>query len=106
MTVLLAVLAVGAGSVAFRLLPLLGAHLIPPTATRLAGRAGLSVLAAMTLRAVLLHHDPSAPGAPVLAALSLGAGLFLAYRGRSVLLSVAVGVTSYLLLSAATAALS
>ena len=104
MTVLLAVLAVGAGSLVFRLLPLLGAHRLPDRLARIAGWAGLAVLSAITVRAVALHRDSAVPGAPLLAALSVGAGLALAYRGRSVLVSVASGAATYLVLAAAVAA--
>ncbi len=105
MTVVLAVLVVGAGSMLFRLAPLLGAARLPDRLTRVAGWVGLSVLAAMTVRAVLGHHDPGVPDARLLAAVSVGAGLFLAFRGRSLLFSVAAGAASYLVLSAAATAL-
>ena len=105
MTVLLAVLAVGAGSLIFRLAPLLGAERLPDRVTHVAGRAGLAVLAAITVRTVVQHHDPSVPAAPLVAALAVGLGLFLAFRGRSLPLSVATGVASYLVLSAALTAL-
>jgi hypothetical protein len=42
--------------------------------------------------------------APVLAALAVGLGLWLAYRGRSLLVAVAAGLTSYLTLAAVLAA--
>ena len=105
MTGLLAVLVVGAGSLAFGLLPLLGANLLPPAMPRLAGRVGVAVLTALIVRTVLLHQDPGIPPAPLLAGLSVGLGLTLAFRGHPVLLSVAAGVASYLLLGAAAAAL-
>jgi branched-subunit amino acid transport protein len=76
MRVLLAVLVVGAGSLLLRLAPLLGAHRLPDRLSRVAGWAGVSVLAAFTIRAVLQHHDPGVPIAPVLAGLAVGAGLF------------------------------
>ena len=106
MTVLLAVLAVGAGSLLFRLAPLLGAERLSDRVTRLAGWAGLSVLAAITVRAVVLHDDPSVSWAPLLAALSVGAGLVLAFRGRSQLVAVAAGAASYLVLAAVLSALT
>jgi branched-subunit amino acid transport protein AzlD len=106
MTVLLAVAMVGAGSVVFRLAPLLGAGLIPHRLTVLAGWAGLSVLVAMTVRAVLRYQDPAVPAASLVAAASVGLGLVLAFRGRSVLLAVALGALAYLLLSAAVVAVS
>ena len=106
MRVLLAVLVVGAGSLLLRLAPLLGARRLPDRLPRIAGWAGLSVLAAFTVRAVLGHHDPAVPGAPVLAALAVAGGLFLAFRGRSLLFAVAAGTACYLVLSAAVSALT
>ncbi|HEU4675877.1 MAG TPA: AzlD domain-containing protein [Motilibacteraceae bacterium] len=105
MSVLLAVVVVGAGSLVFRLVPLLGAHLLPPALPRLAGRIGVAVLTAIVVRAVLQHHDAGVSPAPLVAGVSVGLGLVLAFRGRSVLLSVAVGVASYLALGAVVAAL-
>jgi hypothetical protein len=95
MTVLLAVAVVGAGSLFFRLAPLMGAHLLSDRLARVSGWAGLAVLAAISVRAVALHRDDTVPGAPLLApllaALAVGTGLVLAHRGRSVLTSVASG---------------
>ena len=101
MTVLIAVLAVGAGSLVFRVVPLLAAGRIPDRLTSLAGWAGLAVLAAMTVRAVLQHRDSSIPDAPMVAAISVGLGLMLAFRGRSVVVSVGAGASTYLLMAAA-----
>lgn len=106
MTVLLAVLAVGAGSLLFRLAPLLGAHRLPDRLSRGAGWAGLSVLTALTVRAVAGHHDPAVPAAQLLAAASVGAGLYLAFRGRSLLLAAVTGASCYLVLAAAVTAVS
>lgn len=106
MTVLLAVLTVGAGSLLFRLVPLLGARRLPDWLTRVAGWAGLSVLTAITVRAVAGHQDPAVPAAPLLAAVAVGAGLYLAFRGRSVLVAVSAGAACYLVLSAAVSAVS
>jgi branched-subunit amino acid transport protein len=106
MRVLLAVLIVGAGSLLLRLTPLLGAHRLPDRLSRVAGWAGVSVLAAFTIRAVLQHHDPGVPIAPVVAGLAVGAGLFLAFRGRSLLVSVAAGTACYLVLAAAATTLA
>jgi branched-subunit amino acid transport protein len=105
-SVLLAVLVVGAGSLLFRLVPLLGARLLPPGLPRLAGRVGVAVLTAIIVRTVLLHQDAGVAHAPLVAGLSVGLGLALAFRGRPVLASVAVGVASYLVLGAIVAALS
>lgn len=100
MTVLLAVLVVGAGSVAFRVLPLLGASRIPDRVTQVAGWAGLSVLASLTVRAVLHHEDAAVPGARVAAALAVAACLVIAFRGKSLLLAVAAGAATYLSIAA------
>lgn len=101
MTVLIAILLVGGGSLVLRVAPLLAARRIPDRLTSLAGWAGLAVLAAMTVRAVLQYHDPSVPGAPTAAAVSVGLGLVLAFRGRSVLVAVTAGGATYLLIAAA-----
>ena len=100
MTVLIAVLLVGGGSLLLRVVPLLAARSIPDRLTSLAGWAGLSVLAAMTVRAVLHYHDPSVPAARTVAAVSVGLGLLLAFRGRSVLVAVGAGGATYLVLAA------
>jgi len=104
MNVLLAVIAVGGGSLLFRLAPLLGANRLPDRVTRVAGWAGLSVLAAIAVRAVVSFDDPTVAGAPVVAALAVAAGLYLAFRGRSLLLAAAAGAGCYLVLSAAQSA--
>lgn len=102
MSVLLAVLVVGLGSLLFRLAPLLGAERLPDRITRAAAWAGLSVLAAITARSVATHQDASVAQlvpAPLVAAAAVGLGLFLAHRGRSVLVAVATGAAAYLVLS-------
>lgn len=96
MTVLLAVLVVGAGSLAFRLGPLLGADRLPAGLTRLAGWAGVSMLAAVTVRTVLHHENPSLPAAPLLGAAAVAVCLLLTARGVSLLLAVAAGGATYL----------
>jgi branched-subunit amino acid transport protein len=100
MTMLLAVVTVGAASLLFRLAPLLGAELIPDRVVRLASHAGLAVLAGLATRAVLLHEDPTVeiPG-PLLAAAALAPALYLTLRGRSALLAIASAAATYLLLS-------
>lgn len=105
MTVVIAVTAVGLGSLVLRLMPLLGAHRLPDKLARVAGWAGLSVLAAITVRAVALHRNSEVSGAPLVAAISVVAGLALAHRGRSVLVSVASGAATYLFLAAVLAAI-
>jgi branched-subunit amino acid transport protein len=96
MTVLLAVLVVGAGSLAFRLGPLLGADRLPTSLTRVAGWAGVSMLAAVTVRTVLHHENPSLPAAPLLGAGAVAVCLVLTARGVSLLLAVAAGGATYL----------
>ena len=103
MTVLLAVALVGLGSMLLRVLPLLGAAWIPDRLTVHAARAGIAVLAAMTVRTVVQHRDDALAGAsvtaPVLAALAVGFGLWLAYRGRSLLLATFAGLASYVVVA-------
>lgn len=106
MTVLWAVLGVGAGSLLFRLVPLASPRRLPEQLSRVAGWTGLAVIAALSVRAVLQLDDASAPAARLVAALSVTAGLVLAYRGRSVLVAVGVGGSTYLIIAAAVAALS
>jgi len=98
MSVLLAVLVVASGSLMFRLTPLLAARRLPDRLARLAGWAGLAVLAAMTLRAVLQHRDPAVPGAPLVAGVAVGCGLALAFAGRSTVFALAAGSATYLAL--------
>ena len=70
MNVVLAVLAVGAASLAYRLVPLLTGRQIPTALVRGASWAGLSVIAGITVRSALLLEDPGVPLAPVIAPLS------------------------------------
>jgi len=108
MSVAIAVAVVGVGSLMLRLLPLVGATLIPDRLSVHAARAAMAVLAATTVRTVLRHGDDDLAGslvtAPVLAALAVGLGLWLAYRGRSVLVASGVGLASYVVLAAGFAA--
>jgi len=101
MTVLIAVLVVGAGSLLFRAVPLLGARHLPDPLTNAAGLAGLAVIAALTVRAVLHHEDSAVTAAPFVAAASIAVGLVLAFRGRSVAVAVGAGLATYLVLAAA-----
>lgn len=100
MTTVVALLLVGIGSIAYRLLPLLGAARVPEPVSRVAGWAGLSVLTAVTVRGVLEHRDGSIPWALPVAVVSVALGLVVAARGRPILVVLAVGAGSYLLLSA------
>ena len=103
MTVLLAVLVVGMGSLLLRVVPLMGARRLPDRVAAYAEYAGMAVLAAIVVRAVMLHRDADVPGAPLVALVSTACGLVVAYRGRSVLASVAAGAATYLAITAALA---
>jgi branched-subunit amino acid transport protein len=102
MTTALALIVVGAGSLAYRMLPLLGAARVPGAVARVAGWAGMSVLAAITVRAVLHHEDGSLPAATAVpvAVVSVGLGLLVAARGRHTLVALAAGAGCYLVLGA------
>lgn len=104
MTTVLALLVVGAGSIAYRLVPLLGAARVPEALSRVATWAGLSVVAAVTVRRVLAQQDDSIPWPAGIAAISVALGLVLAARGRPMLLVLAVGAGTYAGLSALVAA--
>ena len=106
MTTVIALALVGAGSLAFRLLPLLGAARVPEAVSRAASWAGLSVLVAVTVRGVLNHQDASIPWPVLVALVSVTLGLAAAARGRSTLLVLGIGAGSYLALSAVLGALS
>ena len=106
MTTVIALALVGAGSLAFRLLPLLGAARVPEAVSRAAAWAGLSVLVAVTVRGVLHHQDASIPWPALVALVSVALGLAAAARGRSTLLVLGIGAGSYLVLSAALGAVS
>lgn len=105
MNVVLAVLAVGAGSMAFRVVPLITGRQVPPALARAASWAGLAVIAGISVRTTLLLRDPATPLAPVVAVLSVAVGFVLALRGRSVLVAVGAGCASYVVLAAALAGL-
>jgi len=49
---------------------------------------------------VLHHEDTAVTGAPFVAAVSIGAGLLLAFRGRSVAVAVGAGLATYVVLGA------
>ncbi len=106
MSLLLALFVVSAASLLLRLVPLLGAPAVPDAVADAAGRAGSAVLAALVVRSVLHHSAPGTPHASVLAAVSVTAGLVVARRTRSMLLSVAGGVATYLVVGYAVAAVS
>lgn len=95
MTTILTLVAVSVGSLAFRIVPLLCAARLPEGVIRTAGWAGTSVLAAITVRAVLHHQDGSVPAATLVAGVSVGVGLLLAVRGRSVVTVLLSAVGCY-----------
>jgi hypothetical protein len=103
--VVLAVLAVGLGSLAFRLVPLLSGRQVPAPLARGAGWAGMAVIAGMTVRAVAGHEDPSVAYAPLVALLAVTVCFVLAFRGRGVLLAVGAGCASYVVVGALMTAL-
>lgn len=106
MTTLLALLAVGLGSLAYRLLPLLGAARVPDHVSKTAGWAGLSVLVAVTVRGVLHHEDDGTPAAVLVAVVSVALGLGLAARRLPMPAVLAAGAACYLVLSSALRALA
>ena len=106
MTTVVALVLVGAGSLAFRLLPLLGAARVPGSVSRVAGWAGVSVLSAVTVQGVLHHHDRSIPLAVPVAVVALAVALAAAARERGVLVVLAAGAGTYLALSAVIGALT
>jgi branched-subunit amino acid transport protein len=83
--------------------PLLTGRQIPMALARGASWAGLSVIAGITVRSTLLLEDPGVPLAPVAGLVAVSVGFALAFRGRSVLLAVAAGCASYVVLAAALA---
>lgn len=99
MNTLLAVVVVGLGSLAFRMVPLLTGRQVPADLARGAGWAGMSVIAGITVRSVVALHDPSLPLAPLVGTLAVAVGLVLAFRGRSVLLAVAAGCATYVVVA-------
>lgn len=105
MTTVVALLLVGVGSVAYRMLPLLGAARVPEAVSTAAGWAGISVLTAVTVRGVLNHEDDSIPWAVPVALVSVGLGLAMAARGRPPLVVLGVGAACYLVLAATAGAL-
>jgi branched-subunit amino acid transport protein len=107
MTVALAVLAVGLGSILFRTVPLLAARRLPDKLATHAEHAGLAVIAALVVRAVVLHRDPGLTGthhivplAPLVALVATAVALVVAYRGRSLLVAVTVGGATYVAMAA------
>jgi branched-subunit amino acid transport protein len=101
MTTWLAVLAIGLGSIALRVLPLLTTRRLPERFTAAAGAGGISVLVGFSARSVLEFADPSTPYAVPVAVLAVAIGLVAAFRGRGILTSTAVGLVAYLVVAGA-----
>lgn len=95
----LAVLAIGLGSFALRVVPLLTTRRLPPRLTAAAGAGGLSVLVGFAVRSVLEYADPATPYAVPVAMVAVTIGITVAFRGRDVLTSTVVGLVSYLALA-------
>ena len=95
MSTLAVVLAVTAGSLAFRLVPLLGLVAVPERAARVARGAGVAAMTAMVVRGVLEHRDPGVPGAGVIAVAAVAVGLVAAARGRSLGVVLFCGLAAY-----------
>ena len=102
MTTVVALLLVGAGSLAFRALPLLGATRLPDAVSTVAGWAGVSVLTAVAVRGVLDHRDDSIPWAVPVAVTSTAVAMAVAARGRGMLVVLSMGAGTYLALSTLT----
>ena len=101
MTTWLAVLCLGLGSIALRVLPLLTTRRLPERLTAAAGAGGMSVLVGFSARSVLEFADASTPYAVPVAVLSVVIGLVAAFRGRGILTSTAVGMVAYLAVAGA-----
>jgi branched-subunit amino acid transport protein len=95
MTTVVALVLVSAGSLLYRLVPLLGAGRVPEQVSRAAGLAGLAMLVAITVRGVLHHEDGTVPASAALAAVAVAAGLLASYRGRSIPVVLLVGSAVY-----------
>lgn len=99
MNTLVAMGVIGVASLALRVVPLLSARRLPDQVAHAAGAGGMSVMAAITARAVLEYSDPATPYAVPVAALAVAAGITTAFRGRGVIMSAAAGTVVYLVLS-------
>jgi branched-subunit amino acid transport protein len=95
MSTLVVVLVVTAGSLAFRLVPLLGLVTVPEQAARVARGAGVAAMTAMVVRGVLEHRDAGLPGAGVIAGAAVAVGLAVATRGRSLGVVLLCGLAAY-----------
>jgi len=102
----LAVLAIGLGSLALRVLPLLTTRRLPERLTVAAGAGGLGVLAGFTVRSVLEYADPATPYAVPVAVVVVGVGLAAAFRGSGVLTATTAGLVVYVALAGGLGALA
>jgi branched-subunit amino acid transport protein len=100
-SVAIAVLVVGLGSLLLRAIPLLAARRLPDRLAAHAEHAGLAVLTALIVRAVVLHRNPDLAAAPLVALAATVAGLVVAYRGRPLVVAVATGAVTYVAITAA-----
>jgi branched-subunit amino acid transport protein len=101
MSTLAVVLAVTAGSLAFRLVPLLGWVAVPEQAARVARGAGVAAMTAMVVRGVMEHRDPGVPAAGAVAVAAVAVGLAVATRGRSLGVVLVSGLATYGVLASA-----
>jgi branched-subunit amino acid transport protein AzlD len=106
MTTVVALVLVGAGSLAFRLLPLLGATRVHEFVSTVAGWAGVSAMTAVAVRGLLQFRDDSTPYAVPVAVVSAGVALTFAARGRGMLVVLGIGAGTYLALSTMIGAVS
>jgi len=97
MTTWIAVVCVGLGSYALRLLPLLVGDRVrwPGPVDRAIGHAGLAALTALVIAGVQNHGGGGRPGATLWALTAVFGGAVVARRGRSMLWVVAAGLGGY-----------
>lgn len=95
MSVGIAVLVVGLGSLAFRLGPLVAARRVSARVSAVAGWAGVAVLAAYVVRTVVQHHDPAVPAAWLVAVVAVGSGLVVVARRGPVVLALGACAAVY-----------
>ncbi len=93
----MAVVLVGAGSYAFRVVPLLAAGRVRPmpAVERLLGHVPPAVLSALAVTAVLRHDASGRPHDTVAVVVALAVGMALAHRRLPVVVTVAGGIAGY-----------
>ena len=101
MTTWIAVVLVGLGSYAFRVIPMLvgGRARRPGRVDRAIDHAGLAALTALVVAGVQDHDGGGRPGAALWAVAAVIAGTAVARRGGSMLAVVVAGLGSYWLLT-------